>query len=290
MIVLCGKITFSEYFRCFTSKSLMGEILLVTSKGIYFHLEGRIFLLTDATIGTTPIGIEIDQMDFSTFLNLTKGQPIYYKDNTLHLPACRIRLEIYDHYGHPEILALQPEQILTCARLLQKHPNPRGVSSLCSRLLGFEHVSNGYTNTLCQAAHPLLTTLIHGLEECDGNKTDAAVKHLIGMGIGLTPSLDDVMLGLLYGLQRLTLGSKSIDLLKRAVLHHAPGNTNDISAAYLQAVANNAPFQRLDVILLSLAGQVPLDIQPLLSIGSSSGSEMLLGLLLAAQIANKNPL
>ena len=290
MIVLCGKITFSEYFRCFTEKNLMGKIVLVTSKGIYFHLKDRIFLLTDAAIGATPIGIQIDQMDFLTSLSITAGQEIHYAGNVLSLPRCRIRLEISDPYGHPEIPALQPEHILLCARALQKHPNPRGVSSLVSRLFVLGDACSDYANPLCEAAYPLLYMLIQGLKERDAGKTDDAVRQLIGMGIGLTPSLDDVMLGLLYGLQRLAPGSKATELLRSAVIRHAPGKTNDISAAYLKAVASGAPFQRLDEILRTLAGYTPLDIQPLLSIGSSSGSEMLLGLLLAAKIAVKNTL
>ena len=290
MIALCGNITFSEYFECFLESKLTGEVLLSTSKGIYFQLADRIFLLADSFIGATPIGIQVDQVGFLTSLNLTPGQQIRYKDRMLYLPGYKIQLEIRENICHLEFSSSLPEQILSCAKMLQQHSNPRGVSSLVSRLFALGDACSDYANPLCEAAYPLLTMLIQGLKERDAGKTDDAVRQLIGMGIGLTPSLDDVMLGMLYALLRLAPGSKATELLRSAVIRHAPGKTNDISAAYLKAVANGAPFQRLDEILRSLAGYTPLDIQPLLSIGSSSGSEMLLGLLLAAKIAVKNTL
>ena len=57
-----------------------------------------------------------------------------------------------------------------------------------------------------------------------------------------------------------------------------------ISAAYLQAVIAGAPFERMDRVFAGLCGEEPLDIEKLTRIGSSSGGEMLLGMLIALKM------
>jgi hypothetical protein len=77
------------------------------------------------------------------------------------------------------------------------------------------------------------------------------------MGIGLTPSLDDVLLGLLYTLKRIAPDWMSTRYLVEVIKEYAPEFTNDISAAYLLAVADGAPFQRLDDVLSALSEDMP---------------------------------
>ena len=96
--------------------------------------------------------------------------------------------------------------------------------------------------------------------------------------------MDDVLLGLIYGLLRWIPNDGATAALRDAIIAHAQTATNEISAAYLIAVARGAYFERLDDILAGLCSETPIEIEPILEIGSSSGSEMLFGLLLAAKI------
>lgn len=286
MIVLDGKMMYSQYFSPFLKPNEKGEILLVTSKGIYFRLSDRIFQLTNASIGTSPVGIEIGNVGFLTALGLNEGQPVHLKNDELYLPGAIIKIKTV----YPEAISifppLKPDLVQKCTKLLHKNSKPRGLSSLCTPLLNPTEQFDFSTNALCQTAYPLLSELIQALKTEEKDSIENAVKGLIGMGVGLTPSADDVILGLMYGLLRLAPHAESTKTLTEAVTKYAPVNTNAISAAYLVAVADGGSFARLDNILLGLAGEAPLDIEPILEIGSSSGSEMLLGLLIAAKIIN----
>ena len=142
-------------------------------------------------------------------------------------------------------------------------------------------------NPYCTRAMPILKELLCALSDRNSERINNAVSHLLGLGIGLTPSMDDRLLGMLYGLLRSPSQQALAAVLRQAIISHAPSRTNAISAAYLEAVASGGCFERLDHIIETLSSNSPINIAPLLEIGSSSGSEMLLGLLLATKIAMK---
>lgn len=284
MTVLNGIMMFSQYFSDFARHDAEGEILLVTSKGIYCRLGKHIVMVTDMSFGTTPICITITEMDFLTFFSWKSGQKVYLKDNTLHFPFCIIQLQMLSTALCPSPISLQPGLIRECVLRLKTLCKPKGVSSLCIHLLEPGNEPVIYPNSLCKVAHPILEALVKAMGICHAEGICSVAKQAIGMGIGLTPSLDDVILGMLYTLLRIAPDWESTQILKNAVLDIAPAGTNAISAAYLLAVAGGAPFGRLDDVLCGLSGGIPLNIIPILEIGSSSGSEMLLGLLLAVKM------
>lgn len=283
MTVYEGKMMYCKYFSPFLEDNKKGEIRLVTSKGTYFCLSNRIFQLTDSAFGTTPIGIGIDNVGFLTECNLKEGQALHWKDGILHFPGGVLKIRI-QHNSATHATVPMPELICTCARELQAKCKPRGVSSLCGPLLITDTVYDPITDPLCQIAYPLLTELMQSLQHCRSDAVITTVKQLIGMGVGLTPSMDDVLLGMMYGLSRIAPDAPATRMLTDAIKTCAAEGTNSISAAFLFAVADGAPFERLDDVLMGLSGMIPLNIDPILEIGSSSGSEMLLGLLIAAKI------
>ncbi|MBP3479154.1 MAG: DUF2877 domain-containing protein [Oscillospiraceae bacterium] len=284
MIALDGIMMFSQYFYPLLQSDSKGEILLATSKGIYFRLSDRIFQLTNASIGTTPVGIGIDNVGFLTSIGLKEGQPVHLMNGELRLPGAIVKLHSEEVGTHISFSPLLPALIQRCAQMLHTKSKPRSISSLCAPLIYGATQIYETTNPVCQIAYPLLLELIQAMRTANLEAITAAVNALIGMGVGLTPSADDVILGLMYGLLRLAPYAVSTKALTEAVIKYAPINTNAISAAYLQAVAEGGEFSRLDNILHGLSGKIPLDIEPMLEIGSSSGSEMLLGLLIAAKI------
>jgi hypothetical protein len=73
------------------------------------------------------------------------------------------------------------------------------------------------------------------------------------------------------------------------VFREAEHRSNQISAAYLKAVAQGAPFERMERVYRGFCGEEPLKIEYLTQIGSNSGSEMLLGMLLAWDICQRQP-
>ena len=261
-----------------------GAVLLSTSKGVYYQCGGHVLMLTDARFGLTPIGIGLEDLPrVVSALSIQNGQPVTLRNRTLQFPGGTLTLEIEIVPQTLPAGAPIPQKVRDCATVLYARHKHRGVSVFSAPLLLGKN-TEALDTGLHRVAYPLLSKLLDSLREGHHDAVDYAVSQLVGLGVGLTPSLDDCLLGMLYGLLRTAPESRATRMLKDAVIKYAPGGTHEISAAYLKAVAEGAPFGRLDSVLRGLSGEIPLDIEPVLEIGSSSGSEMLLGLLLAVNI------
>ena len=275
-----------------------GEVLLCTSKGIYIRLGRRILQLTSSEYGCTPLGIGLENREALRPLLLQEGQSIrtfFASVGTLHFPRGRLELELA---VKPSIwagpLSLSPGRVRDCARLLGRRVREpgekgilRGVSALCfPLLLGEQETFVLRGNLYCRVAYPMLKELHRAMRTAQEAQIRDMVRQLLGLGIGLTPSLDDVLSGMLYTLLRVAPENPATVFFKSAIVSFAPERTNEISAAYLLAVAEGGDFDLLDTILLGLSGRQPVEIEPILGIGNSSGSEMLLGALLAVDIVD----
>lgn len=108
-----------------------------------------------------------------------------------------------------------------------------------------------------------------------------AVDYLLGRGLGLTPSGDDVLTGFGCGLRFLHGAQGWADPFFAAVLEALPGRTTAVSEAYLRAMcAGYANEDYLDLLAAIGAGRFE-DLSRLcsriLSIGHTSGADTLLG-------------
>ena len=178
------------------------------------------------------------------------------------------------------------ERIEAAARLLSALGRTSGLVPLADALcLGAAPEKGIAANPFCAKAYGPLARLRDGLAHNDVEAVPAEVKSLLGLGIGLTPSADDVLCGmtytLLHGARKLT--AADVEFVN-AVRRYAPERTNLISAAILKAVTDGGRFEMMDNVLRGLTGAGEDGAQRLLTIGSSSGSEMLLGITIAAKL------
>lgn len=257
-------------------KSAEGVVLLVTSKGTYLRVGSDILLLTDRDFGLFPLGIGIgNYAALAKSCSLSAGQRFRLAQGTLTFPGGILCLK-------PEVLnnpnwngQFSRKSLAVCAETLPALSNRRSMAQLLPALLRDQPVPEG---ALFQSGYASLRRF---LDASDGDSVTKAATALLGLGNGLTPSMDDVLLGHMYVLLRCA-GTHPVTAALRQVLVHAAGRTNDISAAFLKAVAMGEPFQRLEQLLRGLSGEFPPDLTPMLEVGGSSGSEMALGALLAA--------
>lgn len=110
-----------------------------------------------------------------------------------------------------------------------------------------------------------------------------AVAHLVGRGLGLTPSGDDVLAGFGVGL-RCLCGPEGSWLAERyldAVASFAPGRTTAVSEAYLRAMVDGYANEDYIDLLHALEGgetdALPARVNRVLSVGHTSGADGLLG-------------
>lgn len=128
--------------------------------------------------------------------------------------------------------------------------------------------------------------LTAGLRENCPDGIDEGLNMILGLGFGLTPSMDDFLTGFLYTLQYARLQWKlqipEAELLADRVRCLIPRCTVVFSVPYLLAAAQAEPFSVFENLLAQLPESLSGDpARRLLEIGSSSGNDMLSGILYA---------
>ncbi len=267
----------------------VGEVIMVNSAGIYLEIKDRIVLLCDRSWGAVPIGIAVEDLaGWARKLKIEQGQKvefceksIVFSGRTLNIAPTLPTMDRTDH-GKP-----QTRLIKKAAEDLVELNKERGISMLVLPLvLGDDERYVASINPYCARALPLLLRLADAMISCSTRDIRDCVDLLLGLGTGLTPSADDVMLGMLYAFRKLGgEAPRSLDTFRASILDMCDTHTVKVSAAYLKSVIDGDYFERIERVWLGICGAEPFDASPLLEIGSSSGSEMLLGMLLALKIS-----
>ena len=113
---------------------------------------------------------------------------------------------------------------------------------------------------------------------------------LLGLGPGLTPSGDDALVGMLIALRALGEHVR-LEQLANRIENGLDDATTPVSAAHVRAAMTGAASEPLHLVSNSLLGGAPdlatleRDLDALLAIGHSSGSDALAGLLAVLRAA-----
>lgn len=250
-----------------------GTVEMINSRGIYIALENRHILLCGSDFGTVPNGIVLDKWSILPPL-LQAGQPVRSGGGLLRFPFGKVSLHLQAVPNDAAVSTPPQEGLQAALALLEQNPGT-GLAPLARPLFGKPSL---FLDLRCETALPRIQGLLAALKAQDPSQIELYTKSLLGFGLGLTPSGDDILAGLMYGLRhschRDTLGAVA---LTDSILTLADIYTNAVSATYLSALAQDAPFDALQNAWHDPKNNAP----ALLTIGNSSGSEMLLGLLLA---------
>lgn len=257
-----------------------GSVEMVNSRGIYLQLDRRHILLCHSRFGTVPNGVALEQWERLPAL-LQPGQQVRVEKGILYFPSVALELRLRSVPRDTQIRVPGEEGLRAGMNTLLANAKPTGLSSLVYPLFaGVKRSMNLY----CDIALPYVSALLQALQDENTEEIKESACALLGLGPGLTPSGDDLLSGLLYGLRHSgARGTAGCETLGDAIRENAPERTNAVSAEYLIAIAEDAPFDRMAAAWTDPAAGVA----GLLEIGSNSGGEMLLGLLLAAATQKK---
>jgi hypothetical protein len=134
-------------------------------------------------------------------------------------------------------------------------------------------------------------SILAGLEDAitsdDAEATAAAAAAIAGLGPGLTPSGDDVLIGLLAThAWAEAAGFAGDPALRRAVVDAAAPRTTRLAAQLLAAAADGcvtAPLTNLLASVYRRGRRRAPDVAAVLAIGGTSGADMLMGVLLCGR-------
>lgn len=262
-----------ETFRAAAQSPWSGTILLVTHGGWYLETErGDILLLHDARFEEIPIGAALPDIGELPYDKSLERRPLRFEDGALMLTD-ELQIELRsEKKTRPQKNADVSQKRL---RELEEALKNSGRGELRYAACGMQPPED---SPLWREMHRRTESF---LAAADGGHEEisAAVKGLLGLGRGLTPACDDWLVGYMYAARR-TGKTEVCAAVSEAVLEYAGEYTNGISAAYLCAAARGEYYELLEGCLF---GEDTDSIARLLSIGSSSGSDMLSGMLAACR-------
>jgi hypothetical protein len=232
-------------------------------------------------------------------------------NGALRLPQARVVVHLHSASVWPASMQVEPTlgkddirhnlSVLEC--VAQASTEKAGLSLLIPHwqaLLCAEMPQDGELNAVGRAARGPLLHLLRGMQRKDRRATLEAARDLIGLGVGLTPSGDDLLIGLMVSLLSLgghSASAKDVASLAQDIAALSRGRTTLISQAFLQHAANNETSEILRDLISSVLTasdvQVAMAAERVLRIGSSSGAELVLGVLLGVglglELANLEP-
>lgn len=272
-------------------RTLVGRVRSVHRAAIYIDRPAQDGLLVVAIdeVGGIPGGILVGGVRDLRETRLWPGMTVLPSTNGLTIPAAPVEIDL-------SRAAIWSPALPAAARFGQTADLPQTVAA--ARRVAAEQAPAGGLAPLLSGsagpAHPWLVrarALIAAQLEALGSDDLAAALgptiDLIGLGVGLTPSGDDYLVGLLAGLD--ATGDPARDDLAAAIVAHAPVRTTAAGAATLGHAAGGAFSERLHDLLVALAGgqldDLEAPIQRVLAYGATSGGDTLVGLVAALDLA-----
>jgi hypothetical protein len=260
--------------------------------------QGLVCLVPQET-GRGPLNINIDSEALAKAGPLTSGSPVAMGVNSMVFEngfcVSLSNAEVYEPTGQFEGIALCPsliERNVSSARevtLLSGHF--AGVGELLSAMDGDPGVAT-YLNPFSAVALPNVKRLLHAIMVRNSVGAGEATKGLVGLGIGLTPSADDMLSGIMVSLilgSRNGIGADNIGELASRIARVSQGRTSALSHEFLLQAASGRANERLTRLVEAIYTGTPSDVKTatldVVTIGETSGTDLVVGVIFGARAA-----
>jgi hypothetical protein len=266
----------SETVATLLKRQRVGTVLATFARSAYLDLDGSIVALVAEELLNGPLNVVLAAGTDPPFDRLTAGSAVTASAEAIHIegwPSIAIgNAARWD----PHITAWTAAQM---ARVIMH-------LAILTEAVTAETAMDHLAYPRMQAA---LAALRSGLGTRSPTVVAAAAGDLAGLGGGLTPSGDDVLVGGLVALA--ALPDRRTDGLRDIIRDAAAGRTTRISEAYLQAAARGEASEAWQRLLAALAGHLPDDVrgtaQKVRAFGETSGADVLTGFLLTLDEATQ---
>jgi len=147
-------------------------------------------------------------------------------------------------------------------------------------------------NSFARIALPRISKLLKAIKAGSSQEIKRSAKKLIGFGPGLTPSADDMLLGLMTSLaliaENLDVNTNFVSRVNKDITSCIPDRTTLISQEFLMHAAvgeaNESIVTLIEKILTAKPNEVENATKDVLAIGETSGTDIVLGILLGSQL------
>ena len=280
-----------------------GSILIVrgiTSRGVYLYAAPQtiVFLTRDPTPGPFSVNIAGFPAEFD---RLASGDRVIFAADRLVLGSEGLAISMA---GAPEWRTppppdhpLMPEQrmqnLTAIARRVLEAKGWVGLAGLLFELLQLEMPEPPERDPL--GMRETLAGIRTELSNANSARLIDTLGHALGRGPGLTPSGDDLIAGVLLGLQRsraIPFSGVQIEMLNLSMINAAYKKTTTYSANLIEAAAAGEADERVHKACDAVFTGIPDPAEAAAAIshwGSSSGIDTLTGIALVALASQSIP-
>lgn len=268
-----------------------GSVHSVFTHAVNLLFEERMVTVLPASRGLVPYGCGVDvTVPFQDY-GLEVGMPAYLGEN--RLSAAMMHIDLSSAKGvdlrlHNISIDSPPVRICSGAdvvlEFLNEAENGEGLSSL---------VTNGAYNLFARFIAPRISVLVSAMETEPDEKVVAAAAACAGCGMGLTPSSDDLLTGYFATYRLLCEAGNTRDRheILPVMARAAAAKTNRISGTFLMDSADGLVSEDFLFLLQCIFSDAEKRVLSqaaarVASFGSTSGRDMLTGLILAIQHHN----
>ena len=246
--------------------------------------QGRFISIVDNSIGNGPFAIVLEELPFSLDKMLSVGAPVVVGNNSLTVNTTTIDFSEATlwsarvDWDYPKDCPHQFQKNIGVLYLTVQN-NSSGIS--LSSILHSTRDNMGYVYArVTDSAQQLYSGIVSG----DMQKIYLGAANMAGLGVGLTPSGDDFLMGVIYALWAI-FDQKDAARWSRKIAEAASSRTNMLSGAMLQESANGYASEHWHVLVDVLCKENVTDVtracMDILSLGHTSGADALTGFLLS---------
>lgn len=254
-------------------------------------LQGQLYSIGGQETDNGPYTLRIDTGGQSLMeLGLLPGQRLRRQRGSILVgETIEIKLANIKLWQHRSFRNLRPSAdiLIKNCKLVENQLKAQAAPGGCSH---FYHQMQGYVNnfpTLMERELAQRITLLIGALSGKGT-IEGAVKSLIGFGIGLTPSGDDFITGLMAALELAPFKeTEEISNALKAAVKNSCAVTTDVSRQMLTAAVAGEFKQQIEELakafMVNDSEKLRKCLAKLLMVGSTSGTDIAVGMITGFQ-------
>lgn len=283
------------------SGPLTGQVHSVFRRAVNVQFDRQLVSVTLPELGAMPNGIVVEgDCDFRA-LGIVANTPASVANYHLVFPEVQLTIGLSQASPWSPRLELAPPvgpsnrwrlNLDRATSLAAARATRRGFGPLLSLL-----APSGLSTTpdtmppACEYAHARIVEVIRGIEQEDLSRAMLAAAGLLGLGDGLTPSGDDFLVG--FGAALATAGHPLAIPFLESCATLAEGRTTYLARVLLGYAARGEYTARLKSLLTTLLTGTEREVDDQIPIalawGSTSGADLLLGVLVGLAVRIRQP-
>lgn len=245
--------------------------------------EGDVLALASDRIGSGPFSLVLEPGDFPKDVQI--GASLLVFENGFWLDDWLIdaeRAEVWEPSPKWQIIQCRGEWITGAAKRIRELLTQHAEADSLARLVVNPLANSPLPARIIQAAEQHIPRLITGIQQGDIESISKASKGLAGVGPGLTPAGDDILLGAMHGIWATHPSDAALEL-SNSIARTAAPRTHALSAAWLEAGAAGEAAEPWHALVEAIAVQddtaLRNSVMRILPTGHTSGSDALGGFL-----------